>query len=68
MQNCPNSLLNSFVPPNWEDIANFRLQMLEQEYQECISANIKGDPNDFKGLQYVLDHTDDMMRPLDSVP
>ncbi|CDW90530.1 UNKNOWN [Stylonychia lemnae] len=51
--------MTSILPPNWEEIANMRLQMLELEYQECQNAQIKGDPNDFKGLQYVLDQTDE---------
>lgn len=46
------------LPPNWEDIANMRLKMLELEYNECINAQIKGDPNDFKGLKYILDQFD----------
>eukprot|EP00347_Sterkiella_histriomuscorum_P015419 403357095 len=57
-ENVDSSNQASIVPSNWEEIAAVRLQMLDLDYQECQNAQIKGDPNDFKGLQYVLDQTD----------
>ena len=34
-----------------------RLALLDQEYQECLAANIKCDPDNFKGLEEVLKET-----------
>ena len=44
----------SQIPANWEEIANMRLALLDSEYAECLAANIKGDPDAFKGLGAVL--------------
>jgi hypothetical protein len=44
----------SQIPANWEEIASMRLALLDAEYAECLAANIKGDPDVFKGLESVL--------------
>ena len=42
------------VPRNWEEIANMRLRLLEQDYENVINANITGDPDKYEGLLKVL--------------
>ena len=45
----------SLIPANWEEIANLRLALLDQEYQECINATIKNpNPDHYEGLQKVI--------------
>ena len=34
-----------------------RLALLDQDYQECIAATIKTDPDNFLGLQHALSET-----------
>ena len=35
------------IPENWEHIAEMRLKILEQEYEECLKAVIKTDADHF---------------------
>ena len=40
----------------WEKIAELKLKVLEQEYEECLAAQIKiTDANQFIGLKTLLE-------------
>ena len=46
---------SSLIPANWEEIANLRLALLEQEYQQCVNATISNpNPDHYEGLQKVI--------------
>lgn len=39
---------------DYEKIAEIKLGQLERDYRECLEAEIKTDPLEFKGLAQVL--------------
>ena len=46
---------SSLIPENWKEIADLRLALLQQEYEECLAAEIKNkQPDQFEGLAQVL--------------
>ena len=45
---------DSLIPANWDEIATMRLALLDQDYQECVAATNKTDPDHFLGLEHVL--------------
>lgn len=50
----PNQF-DHLVPPNWEQIADMRLRMLEKEYMQCSAKNMGDEANyEYKGLKNIL--------------
>ncbi len=55
IENTSGNQVASLIPANWEEIANLRLALLEQEYQECLNATITNpNPDHFEGLDKVI--------------
>ena len=54
-ENSAQQVVSSLIPANWEEIANLRLALLEQEYQECINSTISNpNPDHYEGLRKVI--------------
>ena len=54
------SALNDLVPSNWEEIAEIRMKILEQEYQDCLNCEIKNTkPDVYVGLEKILKNSDE---------
>ena len=41
-------------PEQWRALAEMKIRRLDREYQEVLNAQIRTDPDDFKGLAAVL--------------